>query len=116
VDGQPHLAITATEQDSCLPGQYTLSFPGAFASYHWLPGGETTPAITVCPFEPTIYSVTVIESNGCERRGSIELQPFKIELVPREPLVPPGRKRPAPPVRPLTAELAESCRGVCPWR
>lgn len=94
VDGQPHLAITATEQDSCLPGQYTLSFPGAFASYHWLPGGETTPATTVCPFEPTIYSVTVIESNGCERRGSIELQPFRIELVPREPLVPPERHRP----------------------
>ncbi len=93
-DGQPYVALTDTEQDGCLPGRYTLSVPGAYASYDWLPGGETTPEISVCPFEPTIYSVTVIDSNGCERRGFIELQPFKIALVPRAPLAIPPHKRP----------------------
>jgi hypothetical protein len=99
-DGGPNLTIQVIARDACLPGQYTLSIPGTFASYAWQPGGETTPEITVCPFEPTIYSVTVIEPNGCRRRGSIELQPFKIELVPRAPLEPPPRRTPRRTVTP----------------
>ncbi len=94
LDGGPNLTIQAIARDACLPGQYTLSIAGSFASYTWLPGGETTPEITVCPFEPTIYSVTVVEPNGCRRRGSVELQPFKIELVARAPLAPPPRRTP----------------------
>jgi hypothetical protein len=92
-DGELYLTIEVDAEDKCLFGQYTLSVPGTYASYHWLPGGETTPEIAVCPPQPTIYAVTVTEVNGCERRGSIELQPFKIELLPREPLAPPGPKR-----------------------
>lgn len=94
LDGGPNLTIQAIARDACLPGQYTLSIAGSFASYTWLPGGETTPEITVCPFEPTVYSVTVVEPNGCRRRGSVELQPFKIELVARAPLAPPPRRTP----------------------
>jgi hypothetical protein len=96
-DGGPYLMIAADPEDKCLPGQYTLSVSGTYTSYHWLPGGESTPEITVCPSQPTVYSVTVSEVNGCERRGSIELQPFKIELIPREPLVQRGRKHTNPP-------------------
>jgi hypothetical protein len=105
-DGGPYLMIAADPEDKCLPGQYTLSVSGTYTSYHWLPGGESTPEITVCPSQPTVYSVTVSEVNGCERRGSIELQPFKIELIPREPLVQRGRKHTNPP--PILGRYPES--------
>jgi hypothetical protein len=49
----------------------TLSAPGDWASYLWLPGGETTPEITVAPLETTTYAVIVTDSAGCSRRGSI---------------------------------------------
>jgi hypothetical protein len=93
LDGGPYAAINAVPEESCVGGGYVLTVPGSYVSYRWSPGGETTPAISVCPAQPTLYSV-VLSEEECERRGSIELQPFKIELVPREPLAPPGRKRP----------------------
>jgi hypothetical protein len=42
-----------------------------FDSYHWLPGGETTPTISVAPLENTVYGLIVTDSFGCARRGSV---------------------------------------------
>jgi len=93
LDSGPYAAINASPEESCVGGGYVLSVPASYVSYRWSPGGETRPTISVCPAQPTLYSV-VLSEERCEHRGSIELQPFKIELVQRESLVPPGRKRP----------------------
>ena len=56
-----------------LDCQTTLSVEGGFAAYHWLPGGETTPVITVSPAHPMTYGVVVTESSGCLRHGAVAL-------------------------------------------
>ena len=50
--------------------QITLSVPGSFAAYAWLPGGETTPTITVNPDEPTTYGVVLDDGTTCRLRGA----------------------------------------------
>jgi hypothetical protein len=97
LEGGPDVPIQVVPDNGCLTGRYTLSVPGSFAGYRWGPGGETTPAITVCPNQPTIYSVSLLEVSGCARRGALQLQPFNIELVPRPPLFPPPRRKPRTP-------------------
>ncbi|MGH9367507.1 MAG: putative Ig domain-containing protein, partial [Thermoanaerobaculia bacterium] len=47
-----------------------LSIAGSFATYHWLPGDETTPSIGVSPSNPTTYGVIVTDGAGCTLRGS----------------------------------------------
>jgi hypothetical protein len=42
-----------------------LTVVGTFDSYLWLPGGETTPEISVSPFEATTYGVVVSDASGC---------------------------------------------------
>src|ERR1051325_366468 len=39
--------------------------------YHWMPGGQTTDTITVCPFAITTYTITVTDSNNCTSDSSI---------------------------------------------
>jgi hypothetical protein len=53
--------------------QFTLNEPGPWTSYLWLPGGETTPSITVQPIEPTTYGLIVSDANGCTWSASITL-------------------------------------------
>ena len=36
-----------------------------YASYSWAPGGETTQTISVTPGTTTVYTVTVINDDGC---------------------------------------------------
>ncbi len=59
------------EVEPGLDCQTTLSVEGDFAAYQWLPGGETTPTITVSPENPITYGVVVTESGGCLRRGAV---------------------------------------------
>jgi hypothetical protein len=56
--------ITRIQQSGELCG-WTLSVVGAFDTYLWLPGGETTPEITVEPPEATTYGVVVTDASGC---------------------------------------------------
>jgi len=97
LQGGPDVPVQVGLDDGCPSGRYTLSVPGSFLGYRWGPGGETTPAIAVCPNQPTVYSVSLLEANGCSRRGALQLQPFHIEPVPRPPVSPPPRRKPRTP-------------------
>ena len=73
VAGSAFVQVLATANPVC-PGQgATLSVPGSFSAYSWLPGGETTPAITVYPLATTDYAVLLTDANGCQRRGFVRI-------------------------------------------
>jgi hypothetical protein len=72
-DGQDYLEIVATPNPVCPGGSTTLSVPGSYVSYYWLPGGETTPTITVTVLAPTLFGVVVTDASGCPRGGSVEV-------------------------------------------
>ncbi|HEY1249857.1 MAG TPA: putative Ig domain-containing protein [Thermoanaerobaculia bacterium] len=55
-------AILAQPAPAC---HTTLSVPGVWTSYLWLPNGETTPTIDVAPLQTTTYGVTVTDASGC---------------------------------------------------
>ncbi len=42
-------------------------------SYLWMPGAQTTAAITVCPTATTTYTVLVTDANGCQRIDSVQV-------------------------------------------
>ena len=56
------IGIQQSVNESC---GYELSVYGNPASIIWLPGGETTPTITVSPAETTTYGAIVDGGNGC---------------------------------------------------
>lgn len=59
----------------CQNGFGTLSVTGGtFPFYNWLPGGETTPDVTIT--EPGLYSVTVTDDNGCTAAEEWDVQPL----------------------------------------
>jgi hypothetical protein len=62
------VSVLASTDASC---HVTLSVPGSWADFQWLPGGETTPSILVSPFETTTYGVLLTDGSGCLRRGSL---------------------------------------------
>ncbi|HEY2798187.1 MAG TPA: IPT/TIG domain-containing protein [Thermoanaerobaculia bacterium] len=64
------VAILALPAPSC---HYTLAVPPGFASYLWLPGGETTTTIDVAPVERTTYGVIVGDGSGCLLHLSVTL-------------------------------------------
>jgi hypothetical protein len=68
----------AVSDETC---QLTLSVPGSFAAYAWLPGGETTPTITVNPDEPTTYGVVLDDGTTCRLRGAVTITPFDPDCV-----------------------------------
>ena len=71
--GSDLVPIAASTDEVC---QITLSVPGSYAGYSWLPGGETTPTITVDPTEPTTYGVVLDDGSTCRVRGAVTLTPF----------------------------------------
>lgn len=60
------VAVHAVEAADC---QTTLSVEGAWSSYEWLPGGQTTPSIVVSPTVTTTYGVILSDGSGCVRHG-----------------------------------------------
>ncbi len=70
VGGGPQVPILAQAGEACA---VMLSVTGTWAGYEWLPGGETTSAITVTPLETTTYGVLLSDGSGCVTRGSITL-------------------------------------------
>ncbi|MDF1698217.1 MAG: MopE-related protein [Saprospiraceae bacterium] len=58
---------------SCEEGCTTIGVsPIEGATYAW-DTGETTDSITVCPTEPTQYTVTLTLPNGCVKFGSVQV-------------------------------------------
>ncbi len=70
--GSDLVPITASTDEAC---QITLSVSGSFAGYSWLPGGETTPTITVDPTETTTYGVVLDDGSACRSRGAVTIAP-----------------------------------------
>ena len=57
---------------------YTLHAPNVATSYLWLPGGETTPEITVLPGETTTYGLIVSDGN-CHYRYSVTVPALALQ-------------------------------------
>jgi hypothetical protein len=90
---RPRISVTPA---SICPSGYSLALDRGYASYSWLPEGQTSAAIAVCPEEPSLYGVVATDTRGCTHRASVELAP---QPTPnRQPIVRPSRQRPA--VRP----------------
>jgi hypothetical protein len=68
-EGSAFVPIMASPGTVCLGQSTTLSVPGSWTSYHWLPGGETTSTINVSPTEATDYGVLLTDMSGCGTRG-----------------------------------------------
>jgi hypothetical protein len=70
-----------------LPCVATLYVTGLPTSIVWLPGGETTPSITVSPTETTTYGAIVSGGDGCEYRLSLTIEATELQdpecLAPR---------------------------------
>jgi len=69
-EGQSVIDIQATAAAGCTGSSAVLSVSGAYASYLWLPGGETTPSVTVSPASTTAYDFVGTTTGGCIQRGS----------------------------------------------
>ncbi len=72
--GGPLVAISVARDPATC--QLTLSTPGSYSSYEWLPGGESTPTIVVNPAEPTTYGVVLDDGSTCAVRGAVTITPF----------------------------------------
>ncbi|MEX0811513.1 MAG: gliding motility-associated C-terminal domain-containing protein [Chitinophagales bacterium] len=57
----------------------TLEASPGFATYFWLPGEENTQSITVT--DPGQYSVSVVDSNGCEAQASVTVSLFNVTPI-----------------------------------
>jgi hypothetical protein len=84
VQGQPVIDISATSATLCAGGSAVLSVAGSYASYLWLPGGETTATLTVSPSSTTTYDFVGTTTGGCLQRGSRTLT---VVPVPGQPAI-----------------------------
>ena len=74
----PEPVITADGPLTICPEDSVTLTSSAADSYLWSPNGELTQSITV--LEPGFYSVTVIDSNGCEGESeAVEVIEFEVE-------------------------------------
>jgi hypothetical protein len=80
-DPEPWIEIRVSGP-SCLGSPTTLSVDGAWASYLWLPGGQTTSTLTVSPTQPATFGVVVTGGGGCQRHGTITLEPSPVPQAP----------------------------------
>jgi Putative Ig domain len=84
------------EPGPLCPTGYHLSLSGSYTAYSWLPDGQSTPAIDVCPEHPSVFGVVAADERGCAHRASVELAPAPIPA--RQPVV--RMPRPRPPTVP----------------
>jgi hypothetical protein len=69
-EGRPFVEVFATSSRLCLGDVATLSVAGSFLSHLWLPGGETTPTLSVSPFRTSTFGFVGTTPGGCVRQGS----------------------------------------------
>ncbi|MCX6183189.1 MAG: gliding motility-associated C-terminal domain-containing protein [Bacteroidetes bacterium] len=65
------IVALGTDQTICPSGSATLNAGGPFASYKWLPGNESTSAITVNT--AGTYTVAVTDVNGCKNSDAVDV-------------------------------------------
>lgn len=66
IDGFCSPSTIAANRDTICPGQsIQLEAPSGYATYQWLPGGQTTQNITVSPLSTTSYTLRLTSFNGC---------------------------------------------------
>ena len=76
----PEPTITANGPLTICPEDSVTLTSSSASSYEWSPNGETTQTITVS--EPGIYSVMVVDANGCEGESeTVEVEDFEVEPV-----------------------------------
>jgi len=71
----PFGAIYFSGFESCA---YTLHAPNVGTGYLWLPGGETTPEITVLPGETTVYGL-IVSDGSCHYRYSVTVRAVALQ-------------------------------------
>jgi hypothetical protein len=91
LEGGERPAIGVASVPIC-PSGYRLSLAGSFSLYEWLPNGERTPTIDVCPEQRTLFGVVATDERGCTHRASVELDPKPAPA--RQPVIRPTRSRP----------------------
>jgi hypothetical protein len=91
-EGGERPSIGVVSVPSC-PSGYRLSLAEGYSSYEWLPNGERTATIDVCPEQRTLFGVVATDESGCTHRASVELAPGPAPA--RQPVIRPTRSRPA---------------------
>lgn len=78
---QGHVEISCdADMPICSETSVTLSVPNDYLqTYLWTPGGATTNAITVAPFESITYTVYVMDTAGC----GIDTASILLDVLPR---------------------------------
>jgi hypothetical protein len=80
-EGGAFVPILSSSNPVCLGQSTTLSVSGSWTSYHWLPGGETSPTISVSPGETTDYGVVLEDATGCVARGYLRVSVGSLLMV-----------------------------------
>ena len=76
----PEPTITASGPLTICPEDSVTLTSSSASSYEWSPNGETTQSITIS--EPGVYSVMVVDSNGCEGESeAVEVEDLEVEPV-----------------------------------
>ncbi|MFN2387634.1 MAG: Ig domain-containing protein [Thermoanaerobaculia bacterium] len=84
-DGAELLPILASADPLC-PGQSAdLSVAGSYGSYSWLPGGQTSSAISVSPAASTDYGVLLGTVSACRQRAYRRLEVGPLPLFVTAP-------------------------------
>jgi gliding motility-associated-like protein len=87
----PNTQITADRLWVCRGGGLTLNGAGG-QTFLWLPGGETTPSITVFPVQTTIYTLLSGQGPGCVAGRTVTVSVVENPDVQiRPPLDPDGQ-------------------------
>jgi hypothetical protein len=73
VNPLPNVIATANPSFICVGSNSLLSATPGMASYLWSPGGNTLPTGWVSPTTTTIYSVTVVDGNGCSNTDTAQV-------------------------------------------
>ena len=94
LEGGERPTITFALEPIC-PSGYALELDESYASYSWLPDGQTSPSISVCPEQLSLYGVVATDQQGCAHRAAIELGPAPVPA--RQPIIRPVRSR-LPPI------------------
>ena len=68
----------------CYGSTTTLSGSGG-STYNWLPGGATTPNISVNPTTTTVYTLTVTDINGCKDTDQVAVNINPLPVVSAGP-------------------------------
>ena len=90
LEGGERPSIAVASAPIC-PSGFRLSLAGSYSSYEWLPNGERTSTIDVCPEHRSLFGVVATDESGCTHRTSVELAPGPAPA--RQPVVRPSRAR-----------------------